>query len=428
MPDKTEGESAAPHDPYAALRFRDFRFLLLSNFLGTIGGQMADVAIGWHVYTLTHSAFALGLVGLVEILPVILFALPAGHLSDQYSRKKIVLVARSCNAVCSVGLAFLSFFNGPIYLLYTLILCIGIARSFFGPASSTLVAQVVPPSVFTNAVNWRSNIWQLAAAIGPALGGFVIAVSKSVTPAYMLDVLFSIIYVCMIASIRSSQPVRPREPLSLESLGAGIRFMRSSPLLLSAITLDLFAVLLGGAAAMLPVFAKDILHVGPTGFGWLRAAPSIGATVMAFIIAHRRPSKHAGKTLLWAVAGFGVATIVFGLSKSFLLSLAMLFSLGALDSVSVVIRSALLLVTAPDAMRGRVSAVNSIFVGASNELGAFESGTVAAWLGVVPSVVLGGIGTIIVVIASALIWPQLRNLKEIRPSEEEETPVSDNIE
>lgn len=418
--DETEEVARSAHDPYAALRFRDFRFLLLSNFLGSLGGQMAGVAIGWQVYAQTGSAFALGLVGLVEMLPVILFSLPAGHLSDHYSRKKIVLASRFCTALCSVGLALLSFLHGPIYLLYSLILGIGIARSFFGPASSTLIAQVVPPHVYTNAVNWRSNTWQLAAAIGPAVGGFVIAITKSVTPVYVLDVVFSFIYIGMIASIRSNQPVRPREPMSFESLVAGIRFMRSSPLLLSAITLDLFAVLLGGAAVLLPVFAKDILHVGPTGFGWLRAAPSIGATVMAFIIAHRRPSKHAGKTLLWAVGGFGIATIVFGLSKSFPLSLAMLLTLGALDSVSVVIRSSLLLVTAPDAMRGRVSAVNSIFVGASNELGAFESGAAAAWLGTVPSVVLGGIGTIIVVIASALIWPQLRNLKEIRPSEEAE--------
>lgn len=406
-----------PHDPYAALRYRDFRLLLISNFLGTLGAQMVSVAIGWQLYILTHSAFALGMVGLVEIIPVILFSLPAGHFSDHYSRKKIALLSRGFLALCSVGLGVLSLSHGSLFLLYACILGIGTARAFSGPAGSTLIAQVIPPEMYTGAVTWGSNAWQLAAAVGPTAGGFLIAVGRGVTPIYFLDAFISLIYIALIASIRSKQPVRPRETMTFESIVAGVRFMRTSPFLLSAITLDLFAVLLGGATALLPIFAQDILHVGPTGFGWLRAAPSIGATMTALAIAHRPPFKRAGWTLLWAVAGFGLATIVFGVSHNFALSLAMLFVLGALDNISVVIRSSLLLVAAPDAMRGRVASVNSIFVGMSNELGAFESGVAAAWLGPVIAVVAGGIGTIAVVFACALIWPQLRNLGEVREAE-----------
>jgi MFS family permease len=417
MPD-TEHPTPA-HDPYIALRYRDFRLLLISRFLATLGGQMVAVAIGWQLYARTHSALALGLVGLVEIIPVILLSLPAGHFSDHYSRQGISLITRLCLALCSVALGLLSMHQGPLWPLYACILVIGIAGAFAGPASSTLIAQVIPPSIYASAVTWGSNSWQLAAALGPAAGGFVIAQThNNVTPVYFIDAALSLVYIGLIASIRSKQPVRPRETMSRESLAAGVRFLRESPLLLSAITLDLFAVLLGGATALLPIYAKDILHVGPTGFGWLRAAPSIGATLMALYIAHRPPFRRAGRTLLWAVVGFGAATIVFGFSRSFPLSLAMLFALGACDNISVVVRSALLLVGAPDAMRGRVAAVNSIFVGSSNELGAFESGALAALVGPVISVVAGGIGTLVVVICCAIAWPQLLALGELRAPEE----------
>jgi MFS family permease len=414
----TTEEPQQPHDPYRALRYRDFRLLLISNFLGTLGGQMVSVAIGWQLYELTHSAFALGMVGLVEIIPVVLLSLPAGHLSDHASRKNIALITRLCLVLCSVGLGLLSLLHGPLLLLYACILAIGASRAYFGPASSTLIAQVIPSDVYAGAVTWSSNAWQLAAALGPAAGGSVIAIAHSVTPVYFIDAILSLLYIGLITSIRSEQSLRPRETMTLQSLAAGIHFLRESLLLLSAITLDLFAVLLGGATALLPIFAKDILHVGPVGFGWLRAAPSVGAVLMALFIAHRPPFRRAGITLLWAVAGFGLATIVFGLSRSFFLSLAMLFVLGALDNISVVIRSSLLLVIAPDAMRGRLSAVNSIFVGASNELGAFESGLAAALLGPVVAVVAGGVGTIAVVLGCALIWPALRNLGELREASE----------
>lgn len=409
----SSNQAHRPHDPYAALRHRDFRLLLISTFLGTLGPQMVSVAIGWELYARTHRAFALGLVGLIEVIPVILFSLPAGHLSDHYSRRGVALTTRTLLMFCSLGLAALSHLHGSLFLLYTCILLIGVARAFFGPAGSTLIAQVIPADVYPSAVGWSSNSWQLAAAVGPAAGGLIIALA-GVIPVYLLDAALSVVYVGLIAAIRSRQPVRPREPVSLQSLAAGVRFVRHSPLLLSAITLDLFAVLFGGATALLPIYATDILKVGPTGFGWLRAAPAIGASLMALCVAHRPPFRQAGKTLLWAVAGFGIATIVFGVSRLFPLSLAMLFLLGALDNISVVVRSSLLLVTTPDAMRGRVSAVNSVFVSASNELGAFESGSVAALFGPIFAVVSGGVGTLIVVICCALAWPELRNLRELR--------------
>lgn len=407
-----------PHDPYAALRFRDFRLLLTSRFLTTLGGQMVGVAIGWQLYEQTHSALSLGLVGLVEVLPVLLFALYAGHLADRLDRRRLALATRAGLALCSLGLAALSYTHGSPYFIYACLLGMGIVSAFHSPASSTLLPQTVPPAIFTNAATWNSNTWQLAAALGPAVGGFVIALSRSATPVYLIDAGIGLAFLVLVASMRSRQAARGIETTTVESLTAGIRFLRQSRLLLAAITLDLFAVLLGGATALLPIFAKDILHVGPVGLGWLRSAPSAGAVAMALTIAHRPPFRQAGKTLLWAVAGFGTATVVFGLSRSFALSLAMLVVLGALDNVSVVIRSTLLLVRTPDEMRGRISAVNNIFVGMSNELGGFESGLVATLFGPVVSVVAGGIGTTVVVLGIALLWPELRHLKTLHEIEE----------
>ena len=414
----SEEEAAPGHDPYAALRYRDYRRLLSGNFLATLGDQMASVAVGWQLYERTHSTFALGLVGLVEIVPVILLSLPAGLLSDRVNRKQMAVVMRFTLALCFLGLSLLSTTQGPLSLLYGCLFAIGVARAFYGPAGSTLVPLTIPEDKFTNAVTWSSNSWQLASAIGPALGGLVIALTRSATPVYALAMLGSLVYVFLVATIRGKQTVRKSEAPSMQALVGGIHFLRQSPVLLATITLDLFAVLLGGATALLPVYAKDILNVGPVGLGWLRAAPSIGAVSMALILAHRPPFTRAGMTLLWAVAGFGAATVVFGISRSFPLSLAMLFLLGAFDNISVVVRSSLLLLRAPDEMRGRVSAVNSIFVGASNELGAFESGAVASLIGPVLAVVTGGVGTIVVVLCTALIWPQLRELGALHEPEQ----------
>jgi MFS family permease len=410
--------TAAVHDPYAALRIADFRWLSFGQFVSTLGTQMLSVAIGWELYERTGSALALGLVGLVQIVPVIMLTLPAGHAVDRYDRRRIVLLSQVLLGLCSLGLAAISWRQGPIPLIYLCLLGIGIARAFNGPASSTLLPQTVPPEQFANAVTWSSSIWQLSAVGGPALGGAVIAVMRSATLVYIADAVACLFFVLALTRIRSRQAPRPVEPLTREALLAGVRYLRKSNVLLAAITLDMFAVLLGGATTLLPVFAKDILQVGPTGLGWLRAAPSIGALVVALTLAYLPPMRRAGRTLLWAVAGFGVATVVFGLSRSFGLSLLMLACLGGLDNISVVIRSTLLLVFTPDELRGRISAINSVFIGASNELGGFESGVAAALLGPVLAVALGGVGTVLVVLAVAGLWPEMRRLGRLAAPEE----------
>lgn len=409
-------DSPRAHDPYAALRYNDFRLLVIGRFLTTLGGQMVDVAVGWQLYEQTHSALALGLVGLVEVMPVILLALYAGHLADRLNRKRLVLATRAAMVAGSLGLAALAYLHGPPAWVYACLFAMGIASAFNGPASSTLLPQTVPPAIFSNAATWSSNTWQLAAAIGPALGGGLIALFRWTTWNYLLNALMGIAFIVLIALMRGHQTSRGAEANTRESLAAGIRFLRSSQLILAAITLDMFAVLLGGATTLLPIFAKDILHVGPVGLGWMRTAPSIGAVVMALALAHRPPLQRAGRTLLGAVLGFGIATIVFGFSRSFPLSLAMLCLMGALDNISVVVRSTLLLVRTPDELRGRVSAINNIFVGTSNEIGGFESGLVAQWFGPVISVVAGGAGTILVVLLTALIWPELRRLRALDES------------
>jgi MFS family permease len=295
----------------------------------------------------------------------------------------------------------------------------GISQTFNTPAASTLPARIVPEEAFENSATWSSSSWQLATVVGPALGGLLIAVFKSATFIYLLNAGAALVFVSLILPIKikpSRVVVKLNKPeqTTLHSLGEGISFLRRTPIMLAAITLDLFAVLLGGATNLLPIFAKDILEVGPEGLGWLRAAPAVGALGVAFILAHRPPFKRAGHTLLLAVVGFGAATIVFGLSRSFWLSLLMLFVLGGLDNISVVIRGTLALIRTPDEMRGRVAAINGLFVNASNELGGLESGLTAQLLGPTLSVVGGGVGTILVVVVVALVWPELRRLGGLR--------------
>ena len=407
-------KTQAAHDPYRALRFRDFRLLFSGVFIAVVGEQMLSIAIGWELYERTGSALALGLVGLVQIIPVILLTLPAGHFADQFNRKQIVVVAQSVLAISSLGLATLSYTHGSLILIYGCLLIMGIATAFNDPASSTLLVQTVPESIYENAATWRSSSWQLASVLGPALGGLLIALQQSATLVYVLNAAAAFTYVGLMTQLRGRGKIAGSgERMTLNSLLDGVKFLRSTQVMLAAITLDLFAVLLGGATTLLPVFAKDILHVGPTGLGWLRAAPSIGAVCMAICIAHTPPFKKAGRVLLWAVAGFGLATVIFGLSHSFWLSLLMLFVLGALDNVSVVIRSTLLLVRTPNQMRGRVSAINSLFTSASNELGGFESGLAAQLFSPLLSVVGGGVGTILVVLCVALLWPEMRKLNAL---------------
>jgi MFS family permease len=406
-----DNEPADRHDPYQALRYRDFRLLFIGTFIANIGEQMITIAVGWELYDRTGSALALGIVGLVQIIPIILLSLPAGQLADRLDRKRIVIAAQSVLALASVGLMILSFTHGSLILIYGCLLLIGTGTAFNSPANSTLLPQTVPEHLFANAATWESGSWQLAAVLGPALGGFIIALFHGAGLVYGLNAAAALIFVTLLLPLRRRYRVElPAEVTTTGSLLGGVRFLGRSQIILAAITLDLFAVLLGGATTLLPIYAKDILRVGPTGLGWLRAAPSIGAVCVSLSIAHIPPFKRAGRTLLLAVAGFGMATFIFGISRSFWLSLLMLFLLGGLDNISVVIRSTLLLTRSPDAMRGRVAAINYIFVGASNELGGFESGLAAQLFGPAVSVAGGGIGTILVVLLVTLLWPEMRRL------------------
>ncbi|GER86941.1 MFS transporter [Dictyobacter vulcani] len=411
------------HDPYQAMRFRDFRLLLIGSFIVSMGERMLEVALGWELYERTNSALVLGGVGLVLIIPVILLSLPAGHIADRFNRKGIVLVSQSVMVLASLALTLLSIVHGSIAFIYACLFVIGAAGAFLSPASSALASQTIPEEAFENSATWSSSSWQMASVLGPGLGGMLVAFFHSATLVYGLNTLAIFIFVILLVFIQARhQPIAKKsleEKTSWKSVFEGVHFLRRTPVLLAAITLDLFAVLLGGATTLLPIFAKDILHVGPTGLGWLRAAPSIGALCVVLILTHRPPFKRAGPILLFAVAGFGVATIVFGLSHSFWLSLAMLFLLGGLDDVSVVIRGSLLLTRTPNEMRGRVSAVNSLFIGASNELGGFESGLTAQLFGPILSVVAGGIGTVVVVVCVVLLWPEMRRLGTLRETEKQ---------
>jgi MFS family permease len=395
----------AAHDPYEALRHRDFRLLLPGSLLASVGSEMQNMAVGWELYQRTGSAMALGLAGLVLFLPVFFLSLPAGHAADRYSRKGILLGALGLMAISSLGLAALSITEGPVPLAYGCLLLAGISQAFSMPARWSLLPQVVPAGALTNAVTWYSTGWQIAAMVGPALGGGVIGFTGGAAGAYVLAVGCALGSAGLAAGLRPPVVLRTAAEMSLGSLLAGLRFVWQTKLILAAITLDLFAVLLGGATALLPIFARDILDVDSVGLGWLRAAPPLGALLMAVVLAHRRPFRRPGRALLWAVAGFGVATIGFGLSEEFWLSFGMLALTGALDNISVVVRGTLVQVLTPDPMRGRVSAVNAIFIGSSNELGAFESGVTAEWFGPVASVVGGGIGTLLVVVTVMLKWP-----------------------
>lgn len=426
-----------PHDPYLALRFRDFRLYMTGSLVASLGAQMLVLAIGWELYNRTNSALALGVVGLVQIVPILLFALVAGHIADQYNRKKIVTASQAVMAVSALGLAALAVVQGPLIAIYGCLLLRGLGAAFSGPASSALIAEVIPEEAYENSASWRSSFGQVASVVGPAIGGFLIAFFHGTTVNYLLSALGSVIFVGALISVNttSSCPLeRKRERPTLRSLAEGITFLRRTPVVLSAITMDLFAVLFGGATALLPIFARDILHVGPEGLGWLEAGPSIGAVCIGLYLAHRPPLRRAGITFFLVVAGFGLSTIVFGLSRSFWLSLAMLFSLGALDCVSMVVRETLMLARIPNEMRGRVNAIEGVFVSSSNQLGGFESGVTAQLFGPIVSVVAGGIGTILVVLVVAWRSPELRRLTTLRveaasvmsvePAEADTTPLA----
>jgi MFS family permease len=380
---------------------------------------MQSTAIGWELYDRTHSAYALGFVGLVALLPMLALALPAGHIIDTQDRRRVLMASLAIFTISSVGLAFVSAARGPLVALYGCVLISGVARAFHTPARNALLPGLVPATLLANAVTWNSGGWQLAAVVGPALGGALIAARGGAFAVYLCSAVGTLTFFFLAAAIRHRSAERLAGEITVSALVAGVRFVARSKLLLATITLDLFAVLLGGASTLLPIYAKDILHVGPAGLGWLDAAPSLGAVLMAVGLASRPPMRRAGRTLLWAVFGFGVGTLVFGLSTSFPLSLAMLAVIGGLDMVSVVIRHTIAPLVTPDEMRGRVGSITGLFIGTSNQLGGFESGAVAGAFGPVFSVVSGAIGTIIVVIAVAWHWPAIRRLGTLASVESE---------
>lgn len=395
------------HDPYAALRLRDYRRLLAGGLIASMGMQMQTAALGWEIYERTRSAWALGWVGLAQIIPVMALFLPAGHTADRFDRRRIIMVTQGMIALCSMGLAWVSFHRLSIVWIYVILFLIGACRAFHQPAKAAILPLIVPREKFSNAVTWNSSGFQLALIVGPALGGWLIALLHGATLVYVLNAMAAAGYFFLLIGLRYRAVVRVPQPVSLASLGAGFRFVWAAPVILGAITLDMFAVLLGGADMLLPIYAH-ILDVGPTGYGWLRAAPGLGALAMSFFLAHRPPMERSGQTLLWSVAGFGAVTVVFGVSRWYWLSMLMLFCLGMLDMVSVVVRHTLVQLLTPDEMRGRVSAINSLFIGTSNELGAFESGAVAGLFSPTVSVVSGGLGTLVVVGIVAALSPQIR--------------------
>jgi MFS family permease len=436
--------AAAKHDPYAAFRSRGFSFFTAGNLLSIIGRQMLAVAVEWEMYARTHSATALGLVGLVIALPVVGLSLPAGHLADRFSRKRIILVSQIFSALASVTLALVSWkhlaipylsilrqsnhglnaiasiferhqrafhFDDPsIPIIYLLLFIYGAARTFGWAARSSFFPTLISRDAFANAVTWNNSMFQIGTVVGPAISGLLVA-HVGFPIVYIIDAICAFLFFLLVLPIPRGKQARDRTATSTwKSLMAGMRFVFSKHVILATITLDLFAVLLGGATALLPIFADQILHRGPIGLGWLRAAPAVGAFVMALVVAYLPPMKQAGKTLLWCVTAFGIATIIFGLSKVFWLSLSMLCIAGAVDSVSVIIRGSIVQLVTPDEMRGRVSSVNNIFIGTSNEFGALESGLTAALFGPVVSVVGGGIGTILVVLGAAWKWPEIRKI------------------
>jgi MFS family permease len=379
---------------------------------------MLVVAVGWEIYERTGSALHLGLVGLTQMVPMILGTLPAGHVADNFERKRVILAMIAVIAFASLGLALISAFHAPVGWIYACLFVAGAGRTFLWPASAAFLPYLVPRPLFSRAVTWNTGAFHLSSVAGPAAGGALIALTHSAVPVYVFNTAAALFCFVMVALIRSRHTVARREPMSLASLLAGFRFVFQNRVLFGTITLDMFAVLLGGATALLPVYARDILHAGPGGLGLLQAAMPAGAVVCALVLAHRPPLEHAGRALLRAVTLFGLATIGFGLSKWFWLSFAMLFVCGAVDNVSVVIRHTLVQLLSPDEKRGRVSAVNSLFIGTSNELGGFESGVVAHLFGpamghsivtgAMISVVSGGVGTILVVLAVAWLWPEIR--------------------
>lgn len=418
-------------DPYAALRYKEFNTFLLMRFAMVFAWSMQFIIIEWQVYSLTKNPLSLGIIGLMEIIPAISMALFAGHIVDQKEKKGLLLKCILAFSVISFGMFLLTWpriisgfsTNNVLYGIYFLVFLGGIVRAFLGPTIFSLLSLIVPKKVYPNAATWSSSVWQIGAVVGPAVAGFSITwigVHWSMCSIF----LCSIFALIMLSQIGIKPILNPKigEPI-MQSLKEGVKFVFTNKTIFGALTLDMVAVLFGGAVALLPVFAQDILKVGPEGFGVLRAAPAVGALLTMFISAYVPLYKNAGIKLLMAIFAFGICIIIFGISTIFWISVVALFLSGVADGISVVIRQTILQLKTPDSMRGRVAAVNSIFVGSSNELGAFESGLTAKLMGTVTSVVFGGSMTLLVVLFTGIKSPTFRKLdlqKELDEHENQE--------
>ena len=402
------------HEPYAAFRIADFRFLLGALFIISMAHKMQQVAVGWDIYDRTGSAMALGWLGVAMFIPVLVLFLPAGQAADRFSRRSLMMVSFATASIASLGLAWASYSAASLTWIYIAVAANGVAQTISRPARGAIIPTVVPGELVSNAVTWSTAAGQIACIGGPSLAGMLIATGNSAIPVYLLAFALNLIGFFCVAriSVRRRADNSGAAP-NLKHLLAGLVHVWKTRVIFASILLDLVAVLFGGAVALLPMYAKDILMVGPTGLGWLNAAPAVGAVACSVIMGHMPAHKRAGVTLLWAVAGFGLATVVFGLSHWFWLSLFALFLTGALDNISVVIRLTLVQLHTPDELRGRVSAVNSVFISSSNELGAFRAGSMAAFTGPVFAVVAGGIAILAIVAMQAKAFPELRRLKSL---------------
>jgi len=400
----------------SVLRNRNLTLFLAARFCSAIAVMMFSVAVGWQVYALTHSPFALGMVGLVQFLPAFLLTLPGGLVADRFNRRGILLASFALEILVGVALLLVSLHPSPRVLwIFAVLTFIGVGRAFMAPANGSLLPLLVEPERFPRAVAWNSSVFQSATIAGPALGGILYAVSAALVYASATG-LFLLGFLA-IAGLRGRFRIPGNSP-GLGELLDGVHYVFAKKVILGAVSLDLFAVLFGGATALLPVFARDILHTGPWGLGVLRSAPAVGSAIVALWLAHHPIRSKAGRRMFAGVALFGVCTIVFALSRSFWLSTLALVVLGGADMVSVVVRGTLVQVSTPDAMRGRVSAVNTLFIGASNELGEFESGITAAWFGTVPATILGGLGTLLVVFVWLRLFPGLRRVDRLETAVE----------
>jgi MFS family permease len=404
------------HDAFAVLKVRDFRLFISFRFFTTIAIQMQSIVVGWQVYQLTKDPLSLGLIGLAEAIPFISIALFAGHVADRYNRKKIILWFDLVFLLGTCGLLLFTYFSkGMISTLgilpiYIVVAISGIARAFIYPSTIALMAQMIPRELYANSSTWNSTTWHIAAITGPAIGGLVYGFF-GVKIAYLSVIFFMLGSILLLSIVKKYIPPLVEEKESLyQRLSSGIKFVFKNQVLFGTMSLDMFAVLFGGAVAMLPVFAAEVLNVGPQGLGFLRSAPMAGAVIMSLVIAYRPPMVNAGKYLLIGVTGFGLSIILFALSKNFYLSLALLMLSGMFDNISVIIRATTMQLLTPDEMRGRVASVNSIFIGSSNEIGSFESGVAAKLMGLIPSVIFGGGMTLLIVGLTAKFAPLLRRL------------------